>query len=50
MKGFSMNAFNQKTIEELKYYVYCLIDPRDSKIFYVGKGKGNRVFQYEHLI
>lgn len=29
------------------YYVYELIDPRDSKPFYVGKGKGDRVHQHE---
>lgn len=38
--------FSQKTQEKLKYYVYSLIDPRDNKIFYVGKGKGNRVFYH----
>ncbi len=38
--------FSQKTIEELKYYVYILIDPRDNNIFYVGKGKDNRVFYH----
>ncbi len=38
--------FSQKTQEELKYYVYTLIDPRDNKIFYVGKGKENRVFYH----
>lgn len=36
--------FSQKTQEELKSYVYALIDPRDSKIFYIGKGIENRVF------
>jgi len=25
------------------YYVYELIDPRDNNVFYVGKGKGNRL-------
>ena len=38
--------FSQKAQEELKYYVYCLVDPRDRKIFYVGKGVGNRVFAH----
>lgn len=38
--------FSQKVQEELGYYVYCLVDPRDRKIFYVGKGVGNRVFAH----
>ena len=41
-----VNAFNQQTIESLAYYVYALIDPRDNRIFYIGKGKGNRIFQH----
>lgn len=41
-----MNGFSQTTIEELNYYVYVLLDPRDNKIFYVGKGLGNRVFAH----
>lgn len=39
-----LNSFDQRTIEALAYYVYALVDPRDNKIFYIGKGKGNRVF------
>ncbi len=27
-----------------KYYVYGLVDPRDNKIKYIGKGSGNRMF------
>ena len=38
--------FKQTVIEALQYYVYCLVDPRDNKIFYVGKGYGNRVFNH----
>lgn len=38
--------FKQTVIEALKNYVYCLVDPRDNKIFYIGKGKGNRVFDH----
>ena len=26
--------------------MYCLVDPRDKKIFYIGKGVGNRVFSH----
>lgn len=29
------------------YYVYTLTDPRDNKVFYVGKGKGNRINAHE---
>lgn len=38
--------FRQKVKEPLGYYVYALVDPRNSKIFYIGKGKENRVFQH----
>ena len=32
--------------EKLGYYVYFLIDPEIDKIFYVGKGMGNRIFAH----
>ncbi len=35
--------------EKLKTYVYRLIDPRNGETFYVGKGKGNRVFSHIRL-
>jgi uncharacterized protein len=38
--------FPSKVIEELKYYVYVYINPMTGKIFYVGKGKGNRAFDH----
>lgn len=41
-----MKGFSQRTIEELNYYVYVLVDPRDNTIFYVGKGVANRVFAH----
>ena len=31
----------------MKFYVYHLIDPRNSEVFYVGKGTGKRLFQHE---
>ena len=41
-----MNKFTDEVKEKLGYYVYRLIDPRNGNTFYVGKGKGNRVFAH----
>lgn len=38
--------FRDDVAERLKTYVYRLIDPRNGETFYVGKGKGNRVFSH----
>ena len=38
--------FTPEVIEQLQYYVYRLIDPRTGQTFYVGKGKGNRIYAH----
>lgn len=38
--------FDEKTVQKLHFYVYLLIDPGTGSPFYVGKGKGNRVFNH----
>jgi hypothetical protein len=38
--------FSNAVCERIGYYVYILKDPRNDSIFYVGKGKGNRLFQH----
>ena len=42
----SQNSFPEEVVEKLKWYVYRLIDPRNGETFYVGKGRGNRVFEH----
>ena len=46
-----MKCFSELTLQRINergdYYVYGLIDPRNNKLFYIGKGTGNRVFQHE---
>ena len=41
-----MRKFPSSVKEKLKSYVYLLIDPTNEEIFYVGKGKNNRVFDH----
>ncbi len=41
-----MKRFSAKTVEELRYYVYLYIDPRDGQPFYIGKGQSNRAFAH----
>jgi len=46
MPASEVSEFKKEVQDQLKYYVYRLIDPRNGETFYVGKGKGNRVFQH----
>ncbi len=41
-----VQSFSAIVSERVGWYVYALRDPRDNKVFYIGKGKGNRVFQH----
>lgn len=43
-----IKEFKTSVIEALQHYVYCLVDPRTNKIFYIGKGQGNRVFNHAY--
>ena len=50
--GFNDEQFDDATMNKLGSYVYALCDPRDKKIFYVGKAGGkdskgnNRIFSH----
>ena len=46
MNQYEINEFPSEVINEIQFYVYRLIDPRNGETFYIGKGKGNRVFQH----
>lgn len=42
----SVTGFPPEVVERVGNYVYRLIDPRNGETFYVGRGKGNRVFDH----
>ena len=46
MPNNNPDTFPPEVIEKLENYVYRLIDPRNGDTFYVGRGKGNRVFDH----
>ncbi len=39
------SKFTPSIIERIGYYVYVLVNPETNRPFYIGKGKGNRIFQ-----
>jgi len=41
-----IGMFTSEVSDKLGYYVYRLSDPRNGETFYIGKGKGNRVFAH----
>ncbi len=49
MERTELQSFPVEVADALKSYVYRLIDPRNGETFYVGKGKGDRVFAHIKL-
>lgn len=41
-----ISSFSPAVAQGLGYYVYLYIDPRDQRVFYVGKGQGKRVLTH----
>jgi len=49
VKEKAVESFPPEVAAKLKTYVYRLIDPRNGETFYIGKGKGDRVFAHIRL-
>src|SRR5574344_2263819 len=41
-------SFDELQQQQLGFYVYMLIDPRNNRPFYIGKGVNNRIFDHLH--
>ncbi len=41
-----LQNFPAGVVEQIGWYVYLYLDPRNKEIFYVGKGEGDRVFAH----
>ncbi|PTR26495.1 hypothetical protein C8K36_10567 [Rhodococcus sp. OK519] len=41
------NPLPARVVENLGLYVYALRDPRDKSIFYVGVGRGNKIYSHD---
>ncbi|MEI6606718.1 MAG: hypothetical protein WCP35_15525 [Verrucomicrobiota bacterium] len=46
MKNHQIHSFSKDVKEQLGYYVYLLLDPDTRQPFYIGKGKGDRIFHH----
>ena len=46
IRRVQVGSFSPDVSRKLGWYVYRLIDPRNGETFYVGKGRGNRVFSH----
>lgn len=46
MKEQEIESFPSEVVRKLKTYVYRLIDPRNGETFYIGKGRGDRIFSH----